>query len=221
MNPTLAPRTAEETSPFRMALGDALDALPEKIRAHFDADRGSTRFKGTMTRVWRRRGLRGRLAGIPLWIAARLHTLFPETGENIPFELSHALELNRSGARSMTLSRTFHFPSNDRRFEGEIIFDPTRKTMIYHLGAARRLEVEMDVHTRNGEMRALSGRQWFHLLGLRLPIPHLLAGRALGREWQRSDGTLCVHVVISNLLLGEVCGFEGTFDRSSRGDAPP
>ena len=73
----------------------------------------------------------------------------------------------------------------------------------------------MHASVDDGAVVVESGRQWLRLGGWRIPIPRCLRGNAHAREWQISNDTLGVCVTISNPLIGEFFGYEGTFSQVS------
>ena len=85
-------RIVSET-PFATALGPLVDELPSPLRAHFAMSPGVRRYRGLITRVWRRQGVLGHLIVPFLWLASSMDTLFPETGNDVPFELENRVVL--------------------------------------------------------------------------------------------------------------------------------
>ena len=72
-------------NPFTQALGQQIHSLPPPIRDHFAMPAGIRHYKGTMTRVWRRGGVRGLLVAPALRLAATADILFPDTGNALAF----------------------------------------------------------------------------------------------------------------------------------------
>jgi hypothetical protein len=58
-----------------------------------------------------------------------------------------------------------------------------------------------------------SRRQWLTPFGLplRIRLPRCLAGEAAIHEWQASESSLGIRVTISNRIVGQFFGYEGTF----------
>src|SRR5688572_22429218 len=84
-----APAAPAADAPFVQALRGGLHRLPPHLRAHFEQREAELVYDGVMESVWRARGLRGALAWPGLWMAARLQTVFPETGRDVPFTIAH------------------------------------------------------------------------------------------------------------------------------------
>lgn len=199
--------------PFEEALGPSAALATPRVRERFLQREGSRRYQGRMDRIWRARGLRGWLAYPLLWLSSRLHMLFPDTGMGIRFEVENIVTPLAGGRASMTWTRTFHFPARDRVFHATMVYDPRRRLIDDRLGRSGRLEVELRPVVEDGGLSITSGRQWLHLGRLRIRIPGWLAGRARIREWERPDGRLGIKVTISNPLLGDFFGYEGSFER--------
>ena len=201
-----------DSLPFVQALGDGLATLPPFLAEHFVQHGGTRTYAGRMDRVWRAPGLRGALAWPALWLAARLETLFPETGRDVPFEIEHRVYVGADGRARMTWTRTFRLPRRTRRFDAVMVHDPHRGVIDDRLGTGR-LETELHVGTDAGAVTMRSGRQWLHLGRLRIRLPGILVGRARVREWQVDDATIAIEVRVRNPVLGEVFGYAGWFRR--------
>lgn len=197
--------------PFVSALGPSMEMVSPRVRQHFSQPLGTRRYRGVMRRVWRRGGIRGRLAGPFLWLGKFMHTLFSDTGENVPFELENTVRALPDGRASMTWVRRFHFAAGARQFDGLVVFDPSRRTIVDWLGRTGHLEVVLHAAVEDGAIVLRSGRQWLKLWRLRLPLPRRFAGSATVREWETPDGTLQIRVTVQNPILGEFFGYEGTF----------
>ncbi len=201
--------------PFQAELGVAVESVAPLVRKHFLQSDGTRRYSGTMTRVWRRGGLKGALARPLLWIASLSRTLFAETGVNVPFELENTVTAQSDGRATMSWIRTFRFPHRTRQFPASMCYDPDRRAIVDLLGRGSYLEVELHASVDDAAVVVESGRQWVGLGGWRIAIPGCLRGNAHAREWQVSDDTLGVCVTISNPLIGEFFGYEGTFSEVS------
>jgi hypothetical protein len=197
--------------PFQGALGSTIDEAAPAIRERFLQPEGTRRFRGVMRRVWRRPGWRGRAASLVLWLGSRAETLFADTGTDVPFEMENRVLCLPDGRAAMTWERAFHFPRGTRRFSATMVFDPARGAIVDELGKNGHLEVELHPRVEEGGMVIESGRQRLRLGGGWLPLPAWLAGRACIREWPQSDGSLGIRVTVSNPLLGDFFGYEGTF----------
>lgn len=193
------------------ALGPEVEMLAPAVREHFSSCKRPRHYRGTMSRVWRRRGGLARLAAPAFRLAGMAELLFPETGEDVPFELTQHDEPPDAGPAATQFLRTFHFPRRSRRFPARLTFDPATRRLCDRLGRGGRLEVEMLAVVRGGTLQITTGHQWLRLgRRVRVPVPSWLAGHASVTEWQEAEA-LRIRLVVRNPLLGELFGFEGTF----------
>ena len=204
--------------PFQTELGAAVESAAPLVQEHFFQSNGTRRYSGTMTRVWRCNGWQGAVARPFLWFASLSKTLFAETGVNVPFELENIVTAQADGRATMSWIRTFRFPRRIRQFPASMCYDPDREVIVDLLGRGSRLEVELHASVDNGAVVVESGRQRLCIGRWRIAIPRCLRGNAHACEWQASDDTLGICVTISNPLVGEFFGYEGTFSEVSTND---
>ena len=204
------------TLTFQEAVGPSIDSAAPRVKEHFLQHPGRRVYRGVMKRVWRCSGWRGKLSQPFLWIGGWTHTLFSETGCDIPFELENVVTLLPDGRTSMTWTRTFHFPRASRRFDGIMIYDPARRAIVDWLGNTKHLEVDLYAHVERGGMTITSGKQWLQLGPVRLALPEWFSGQAKVREWDELGGRLGISVVIHNPILDDFFGYEGSFERADR-----
>jgi hypothetical protein len=197
--------------PFQAALDIRIRDASPKVREHFSLGAGTHRYRGIMNRIWRRDDWRGRLAKPFLLCGSLANTLFAETGDNIPFELENTVTIQPDGRAQMSWIRTFFFGNRPRRFDAVMEYDAKNRVIIDRIGLTRHLEVELYPRVDDGAIVITSGRQWFRIGRWRLPVPRWFAGTASVREYQTTDGKLGISVTISNPLLGDFFGYEGSF----------
>jgi hypothetical protein len=169
-----------------------------------------------MKSVWRVEGLRRWLSAPFLWVGSWMHTLFPETGDGIPFQVTNRFFIGTDGIARMTFERMFHFPGVERRFEATMQYDEKADAILDALGDRRHLLVELVPTIEDGAIILRSRRQWLTPFGLpiRIRLPRFLAGEATIEEWQESKTSLGIRVTISNRLFGAFFGYEGAFERT-------
>lgn len=195
-------------------MGDSIHTLAPKVREHvLQPPDTVVMYRGRM-RVWRDGGWRGRLAGWLLRVGALARTMFPETGDDVEFEMEHAVSSHEDGSLHMTWIRTFRFPQVTRRFDALMRFHPTQPFVDWR-GALGFLQVELRPEARDGVIVVSSGREWLRFGPLRIPIPSCLRGRPEVQEREEPDGTLRIRVVIHNAVLGQFFGYEGRYRRDS------
>jgi hypothetical protein len=139
--------------------------------------------------------------------------MFPETGEDVEFEMRHRVESHPDGSLSMTWLRTFRFAGIRRRFDAVMRFHDDRRAVVDWIGGLGLLQVELFPRVVDGAIVVTSGREWVRLGRFGIPIPGWFQGRPQVREWQEPDGTLRIRVEIHNPILGHFFGYEGSYRR--------
>jgi hypothetical protein len=139
--------------------------------------------------------------------------MFPETGEDVGFEMRHEVALLPDGSLTMTWRRSFDFGSVKRCFDAVMYFRRDHAPVIDWVGAANCLHVQLWPKVENRAIIVDSRREWLRVGVIRIPIPQLLKGRPYVTEEQEADGALRIHVEIHNDLLGQFFGYEGTYRR--------
>jgi Domain of unknown function (DUF4166) len=164
-------------------------------------------------RVWRDGGWKGKLAGLLLRAGALANTMFPETGQEVDFEIEHTVTRHVDGSLSMSWIRTFQFAQVRRRFDALMRFHPDNGPIVIWTGCLGCLQVELCPKVERNAIVVVSRREWLGLGRFRIPIPGWLKGRPYVRESQEPDGALRIHVEIHNTLLGHFFGYEGRYSR--------
>lgn len=139
--------------------------------------------------------------------------MFPETGEDVDFEMEHTVATEADGCLTMTWARTFRFSGATRRFDALMRFGKDRGPVVDWIGGLGYLQVEFCPTVEGGAIVVGSRRQWLCLGRWRIPIPEWLKGRPQVREWEDPDGTLRIRVAIHNRALGHFFGYEGVYCR--------
>ena len=208
------PPQSDTGLPFHWALGQAVDTLAPKVKEHVLQTPGTVvTYRGRM-RVWRDTGWRGRIAGWLLHLGALVKTMFPETGEDVDFEMEHAVSTDADGCLTMTWARTFRFNRASRRFDALMRFRKDRGPVVDWIGGLGCLHVELCPAVEDAAIVVRSRREWLCLGPRRIPIPGWLTGRPHVREWQEPNGTLRIRVEIHNSILGHFFGYEGDYCRT-------
>ena len=204
---------ATVSRPFEWALGELINALAPRVKEHVLQSPGTVVvYRGRM-RVWRDGGRRGKFAGWLLRLGIFASFMFPETGEEVDFELKHVVTSHDDGSLSMSWIRTFGFSGVKRKFNAMMHFYPQNGPIINWRGCWGLLEVELCPRVEGNEIVVMSRREWLTLGFLRIPLPKFLMGRPLVREWQEPNGALHIRVEVHNALLGHFFGYEGTYSK--------
>ena len=209
-----SPPQSDTSLPFQWALGQAVHTLAPKVKEHVLQTPGTiVTYRGRM-RVWRDTGWRGRLASWLLHVGALAKTMFPETGEDVDFEMEHAVSTEADGCLTMTWTRTFRFDRVSRRFDALMRFRKERGPVVDWIGGLGCLHVELCPVVEDGAIVVRSRREWLRVGQWMIPLPGWLKGRPQVREWQEPDGTLRIRVEIHNSILGHFFGYEGGYRRT-------
>jgi hypothetical protein len=206
---------ASVSRPFEWTLGESIHSLAPRVKEHLLQAPGTVVIYRGRMRVWRDSGWRGVLTGWLLRLGTFANFLFPETGEEVDFEIKHVVTSHDDGSLSMGWMRTFGFSNVAREFHAMMHFYRQNGSIIIWRGCAGLLEVELDGHVEGDAIIVVSRREWLTLGPVRIPLPDWLKGRPLVREWQEPDGSLHIRVEIHNNLLGHIWGYEGAYSKVS------
>ena len=213
-NPALA-EDAQVSRPFEWALGESINALAPLVKEHVLQLPGTIVVYRGRVRVWRDGGWRGKIASLLLRIGVFGRFLFPETGDDVDFEVKHVVTSHEDGSLSMSWMRTYQFSGVQREFIAMMRFHRENGPIINWHGCRGLLQVELVASVEGSAIVVVSRREWLTLGFLRIPLPKWLMGRPYVREWQEPDGALHIRVEIHNTLLGHFWGYEGTYSRVS------
>jgi hypothetical protein len=204
---------AKVSRPFEWALGESINALAPRVKEHVLQLPGTIVVYGGRVRVWRDGGWRGKFASLLLRIGVLGRFLFPETGDDVNFEVKHVVTSHEDGSLSMSWIRAYQFSGVQRDFHALMRFHPQNGPIINWHGCRGLLQVELVASVEGDAIVVVSRREWLTLGFLRVPLPKWLMGRPYVREWQAPDGALHIRVEIHNTLLGLFFGYEGTYSK--------
>jgi len=167
---------------YERALGSDFAKLHPQIQRRFgfsSQDRLASIGTGVMEKIWH-----GPLYTLPfLYVGAWRRIMFPESGENIPFQIENYSYLDPLGRETVTWIRTFR-ARRLRRFDAYMIYSEERRCVVDYLGTHQHLAVDIDLKVDpNGGLRLRSGAQRFYegLVGFTFPL--LFSGVADVCEW--------------------------------------
>jgi Domain of unknown function (DUF4166) len=208
---------------YERALGSDFAKLHPQIQRRFgfsSQDRLASIGTGVMEKIWH-----GPLYTLPfLYVGAWRRIMFPESGENIPFQIENYSYLDPLGRETVTWIRTFR-ARRLRRFDAYMIYSEERRCVVDYLGTHQHLAVDIDLKVDpNGGLRLRSGAQRFYegLVGFTFPL--LFSGVADVCEWYDDKSErFQIEVVVHNSNWGRLFGYRGNFQvewRAMQGSIP-
>jgi hypothetical protein len=197
---------------YQRVLGTDFDRLHPRIQERFALTSTGGRAaigRGTMDTVWR-----GRFYTLPfLYVGTWRNIMFPEHGQDVPFEIENWAYRDSLGRETVTWLRTFH-TDRTRRFDAYMIYSETRGRIVDYLGTHQHLAVDLDLSVdRRGGLRLRSGEQRFYEAFLAFRFPLFFSGVADVCEWfDDSTGRYQIEVAVTNRTWGPLFGYRGAFD---------
>ncbi len=194
---------------YERALGSDFARLHPEIQRRFgfsSVDRIASIGTGVMEELWH-----GPAYTLPfLYIGSWRRIMFPESGQNVPFQIENYSYVDPLGRETVTWIRTFH-TARPRRFDAYMIFSEQRQRIVDYLGTHQHLAVDLSVAS-NGGLRLRSGAQRFYegLVGFSFPM--LFSGVADVCEWYgETNRCFRIEVVVQNRTWGRLFGYKGHF----------
>ena len=196
---------------YERALGSDFARLHPEIQRRFgfsSVDKIASVGTGVMEEIWH-----GRPYTLPfLYLGSWRSIMFPEHGQNVPFQIDNYSYLDALGWETVTWIRTFH-ARRPRRFDAYMIYSEQRKCIVDYLGTHQHLAVDIELSVdANGGLRLKSGAQRFYEGPIAFSFPMLFSGVADVCEWF-DDTTQCfrIEVVVQNRTWGRLFGYKGRF----------
>lgn len=196
---------------YEQVLGPDFARLHPEIQRRFgfsSKDNTAAIGTGVMEELWH-----GPAYTLPfLYVGAWRRIMFPESGQNIPFEIANYAYADELGRETVTWLRTFQ-TRRPRRFDAYMIYSKERQCIVDYLGTHQHLAVDIDIKVDpNGGLRLRSGAQRFYEGFLGFSFPMILSGVADVCEWyDETQKRFCIEVVVSNRTWGRLFGYRGHF----------
>ena len=197
------------TSVFQRALGPAYDDLHPAIAERYaltSADGTRCVGRGRMY------SLRHNPLALPvLWAGTRRNLLFPEQGEQVPFEV-RTTPFDDCGVETVAYVRQFDV-GRERRFDAYMRYDEARDCVVDALGTHRNPVTELQFSvTAGGALRIETDTQWVRCGDRRLPVPRpLRADVTVVERYDDERERFEIGVSVANPLLGPVFAYDGWF----------
>jgi hypothetical protein len=138
--------------------------------------------------------------------------LFPEIGRDVPAEMVITAGHAKDGRACQVWRRSFAFGGRQRHFNGVLVYDAGRGTLVECLGPAGMIRVPwcMSIDTA-GVLQIRTAGMWLGPLRL----PRRLTAEVIATERALDPRTIHIQLVVKYPLLGSVFGYEGSFELRS------
>lgn len=198
---------------FARALGADFGLLHPTLQERFGLDpqqQRGCRGVGTMDQIWR-----GRAHVRPFLAFGTLRNiLFPETGENVGFQIDNYCYLDTYGRATTTFVRTFEVArGRRRRFDATMVWSEERGCIVDYIGTHQHIAVDLQcrvrpdggLHIRTGEQRCHEGLASFRM-------PPWMSGVAQVDEWYDEESDrMRIEVRVDHPRFGPIFGYRGSF----------
>lgn len=196
---------------YERVLGSDFNQLHPEIQRRFgfsSKDHIASIGTGIMESLWH-----GPAYTLPfLYLGSWRHIMFPESGENVPFEIANYSYVDSLGRETVTWLRTFQ-TKRPRRFDAYMIHSEKRGCIIDYMGTHQHLAVDIGLKVEsNGGLRLRSGAQRFYegIVGFNFPM--IFSGVADVCEWyDETQKCFRIEVNVSNRTWGPLFGYKGRF----------
>ena len=165
------------------------------------------------------KGIMSKITSGPKWLspffrfATRWKFLFPEQGDNVPFQIINTGKIGPNGEQQVHWERTFFFPNETRHFNALMSLDVNKQVVKDYLGEPSLFYSELAFFvTEEGHLQIESRGQRLVLGRLEVPLPKPLKGNVIVKErYIEERDVFSIHVLINNPLLGTLFEYKGVF----------
>ncbi|WP_246202546.1 DUF4166 domain-containing protein [Virgibacillus doumboii] len=195
---------------YKNAMGEAFYQLHPMLQKRYGFPGGGTfTGKGTMKKI----------NGGPKWlhplflIATRWKLLFPEHGENVPFQITNTPCTGKSGEDQIHWERVFYFRKKKRYFNALMSLDAERNIIKDYLGEPHLIYSDLSLSaTRAGGLKIESKQQRLVIGLMEIPLPKIFQGLAtITEKYDDEKEVYLINVFVTNPLIGTVFSYEGEF----------
>jgi hypothetical protein len=201
---------------YERALGSDFSKLHPEVQRRFrlsSAEKMASIGTGVMETIWH-----GKLYTLPfLYVGSWRRIMFPESGQNIPFQIANYAYVDPLGRETVTWIRTFQ-AKRPRRFDAYMIYSEERRCIVDYLGTHQHLAVDIDLKVgANGGLTLRSGEQRFYEGPIGFSFPMLFSGVADVSEWyDEMNRCFRIEVSVNNRTWGPLFGYRGHFQAEWR-----
>ncbi len=206
------------TSLFEREVGETWDTLHPRVRERYGIETSEGREAigvGQMAKLGHSR------RAIPaLWAGPIDDTLFPESGTDVPFRILTSPFLDSNGNEALILDRRFE-TDPPRRFVDTLRWNPNRGCLTDLYGHRGLIAADLHITADHGALVLSIGTQWLRLGDRYVELPELCSINGRLCDWYDDErGRFRVAADITNPLVGQVIGYEGSFETEYRSAQP-
>jgi len=151
---------------------------------------------------------------LPLfWIGIKRKLLFPEYGDNIPFNIINTPCMGVGGEEQIHWERIFYFKDKKRYFNALMSLDPKRDIIKDYLGEPSLLYSDLSLLVSpEGHLKIVSRKQRLVAGNVEIPLPKIFQGIATVTEsYSEEKNAFQIAVEVRNPLIGLIFSYEGEF----------
>lgn len=149
-----------------------------------------------------------------LLLGATRNIMFPESGEDLPFQIDNYPYTDGFGRETVTFVRTMEIGRGKRRrFDATMIYSEAAGRVIDYLGTHQHLAVDLDLSvTAEGGLRLVSGEQRFYEGRIAFRFPAFFTGRAyLNEYFDEAIQRYVIDLEVRHSRFGLLFGYRGEF----------
>ena len=193
---------------YKQILGDQYSNLHPMLQKRYE-----------LSKPFKAKGVMHKISSGPKWlfplflVGTRWKFLFPEQGEDIPFQIINTSRIGLNGEKQVHWERTFYFQQKERYFNALMSLDSERNVVKDYLGEPSLFYSELLFFvSEEGHIRIESGKQRFVLGKFEIPLPKIFQGNVRVIEYYIEEKEVfSIQVVITNPLIGTLFEYEGEF----------
>lgn len=207
------PAPAHAEGIFARALGDDFARLHPQMRRRFGV--GTEAGYACVGR-----GIMREIRTGPWWVrpfllfGATRNIMFPESGQDLPFQIDNYPYVDDFGRETVTFVRTMEVGRGKRRrFDATMIYSEAAGRVVDYLGTHQHLAVDLDLSvTDEGGLRLVSGEQRFYEGWIAFSFPAFFTGRAyLTEHFDETKQCYVIDLEVRHARFGLLFGYRGEF----------
>lgn len=150
-----------------------------------------------------------------LWLLSKWDLIFPETGKDVPANLTISSQSDQAGEPVQVWERTFYFAVRiRRRYRSIMLFDAGSKRIVKLQGRNNIFEEIAEIHICPPDtIEFLTVKSVLRLGRMCIPLPEKLwiTAHVVQRATQPGKAASRVELTLTHGVLGAIFGYKGTF----------